>query len=106
MKLPVKTDSLTFTLIGDVLPVLDYETKQPKYDTNGQALYRVPVLVGGTGARFDAQVSVTVAGTVPALSRGRVTFTNLTVTSWSLRGADGRERSGVSFRADAVEQAK
>jgi len=40
-----------FAAAGPVEPVLDYETRAPKLDESGAALFAVPLFAVGTGIR-------------------------------------------------------
>lgn len=103
MLLPIDTAPLRFLLSGDPVAVLDYETRLPRTDAEGRPLYRVPVIVTGTGQKRAPAVDVTVPGPVEELPQGvAVLFHGLTLRAWALRGDDGRERSGVTLRAAGV----
>jgi hypothetical protein len=106
MQLPINADKLTFTVTGDVTPVLVYGTTDAKKDSQGRPLYRVPVIIGGTGSKYDPSSNVTIPGPVVNIQRGQVKFRNLQISTWTIRGNDGKERSGVTLRAEGVEQAK
>jgi hypothetical protein len=103
MRLPVDTSKLTIIVIGDPSPVLEFGTNSPKLTPDGRALHKIPVLLTGTGERVEPTATVTVAGTLPALSRGgTVEFTGLTASTWTIRDQNGRERSGMTLRAEGV----
>jgi hypothetical protein len=106
MLLPIDTTPLRFLLTGEPTAVLDYETRLPRTDSDGQPLLRVPVVVTGTGEKRAPAVEVTVPGPVPQVELGSpIVFTGLALRTWSVRGNDGRERSGTSLRADAMDLA-
>lgn len=106
MLLPIDTTPLRFLLTGEPTAVLDYETRLPRTDAAGRQLLRVPVVVTGTGEKRAPAVEVTVPGPVPEVELGSlVAFTGLALRTWSVRGTDGRERSGTSLRADALDLA-
>lgn len=106
MLLPIDMSNLRFFLMGEPIPVVDFESKLPRTDTAGHPLLKVPVIIMGTAEKRAPSAEVTVPGPVPELPQGSaVSFDGLTVRSWSLRGSDGRERSGVSLRAEGMAQA-
>ena len=106
MRLPIHTFALTFILTGDPAALRVFGGDEVKTDSQGRPLFRVPVLIAGTGERNDPTATVTVPGPLPQLARGPVKFQNLTLSTWSMRGNDGRDRNGVTLRADAVESVK
>jgi hypothetical protein len=100
MKLPIDTGSVKFAAAGPVEPVLDYETRAPKLDESGAALFAVPLFAVGTGIRDS--ITVKVAGDVKGLSEFTlVKVTNLIATTWEVGN-----NHGVSFRADRIELLK
>ena len=100
MKLPIDTGSVKFAAAGPVEPVLDYETRAPKLDKSGAALFAVPLFAVGTGIRDS--ITVKVAGDVKGLSEFTlVKVTNLIATTWEVGN-----NHGVSFRADRIELLK
>lgn len=107
MQVPVDASRMTIIATGDPQPVNVYGTDEQKTDRSGRPLFKVPVLLSGTGERVDPSTTVTVPGPVPTLPRGaQVRFKNLTLSTWTVRGNDNRERSGVTLRADSVEPAR
>jgi hypothetical protein len=66
MRLPIDTGSVKFAAAGPAGPVLDYETRAPKLDENGTALFAVPLFAAGTGIKDS--ITVKVAGDVKGLS--------------------------------------
>lgn len=106
MLLPINTAALRFLLSGDPTPVLDYDTRAPRSDASGQPLYKVPVIITGGGERRAPAVDVTVPGPLPEVEQGAaVLFDDLTIRSWQMRGNDGRERNGVTLRAEGMRAA-
>lgn len=107
MRLPIDASGLSAIVIGDPLPVLEYGTDKPKTDVEGRPLFRVPVLLSGTGERRDPTTTITVPGPLPQLGKGQpAEFDRLTISTWTVTNG-GRERSGVTLRAAAVRgQAK
>ena len=58
MRLPIDTGSVKFAAAGPAEPVLDYETRAPKLDENGTALFSVPLLAAGGGIKDSITVKV------------------------------------------------
>jgi hypothetical protein len=50
MKLPVDTSAIAFLCALEPQPVLDFETRQPRADENGEALYMVQLIAMSDGA--------------------------------------------------------
>lgn len=104
MRLPVDTSRLNIIVIGDPTPVLEYGTQSPKTTPDGRPLFRIPVLLTGTGERVEPTTTVTLAGTLPTLTRGgTVEFVDLTASTWTMRDQSGRERSGITLRAESIK---
>ena len=97
MRLPIDTTSVRFAAAGPAEPVLDYETRAPKLDENGVALFNVPLFAAGTGVKDS--ITVKVAGEPKGLGEFTpVKVTNLMATTWEVCS-----NHGVSFRADRIE---
>ncbi len=97
MRLPIDTSGMTFLAAGPPEPVVNYDTKAPKVDDNGQAIFAVQVvaLVDG-GAEV---LAVKVAGEPKGINKGgAVNLVGLVAQPWSMDG-----RSGVAFRAAKLE---
>ena len=104
MQVPVDASRMTIIATGEPQPIKIYGTDEQKVDRAGRQLFRVPVLLSGTGDRIDPTTTVTVPGPIPALRRGaQVRCKNLTLSTWTVRGNDNRERSGVTLRAESIE---
>ena len=100
MKLPVDTSSIAFLCALAPQPVLDFETKQPRADENGEPLYVVQLVALAEGA---AEIlAVKVAGMPgPGIRQGHpVKVLGLVAQPWTMG-----DRSGVAFRAARVEPA-
>jgi hypothetical protein len=103
MLFPINTTNLNIIVIGDVLPQLVYGSNEPKLDRDGRPLFKVPVLISGTGDRLDPTTSIVVAGPIPNIAKGtRVSVEGLTVSNWTMKGNDGVQRSGISLRAKSI----
>ena len=100
MRLPIDTSSVRFAAAGPAEPVLDYETRAPKLDENGVAMFNVPLFAAGTGVKDS--ITVKVAGEPKGLGEFTpVKVTNLMATTWEVGS-----NHGVSFRADRIELIK
>jgi hypothetical protein len=100
MRLPIDTQTVKFAAAGPAEPVLDYETRSPKVDENGTALFNVPLFAAGSGIKDS--ISVKVAGEPKGLSEFTpVKVTNLIASTWEVG-----TNHGVSFRADRIELVK
>jgi len=100
MRLPIDTGTVKFAAAGPAEPVLDYETRVPKVDENGTALFNVPLFAAGTGIKDS--ITVKVSGEPKGLSEfTMVKVTNLVASTWEVG-----TNHGVSFRADRIELIK
>jgi hypothetical protein len=99
VRLPVDTSAMVLVAMAKAEPVVDFTTRQPKADPNGQPLYTVQV-----AAMYDDQgevLAVKVAGQPAGISPGMaVEVAGLVAQPWALG-----ERSGVSYRAAAIRPA-
>jgi hypothetical protein len=97
MRLPIDTQTVKFAAAGPAEPVLDYETRAPKMDENGTALFNVPLFAAGSGVKDS--ITVKVSGEPKGLSEFTpVKITNLIATTWEVG-----TNHGVSFRAERIE---
>ena len=68
MKLPVDTSAIAFLCAVEAEPVVDFETKRPRADENGEPLYLVQLIAMTDGA---AEIlAVKVAGMPSGLRQG------------------------------------
>ncbi len=96
MKLPVDTSGMTFMCATAPEPVLDFETKRPRADENGELLYSVQVVALAEGSAEI--IGVKVPGE-PSVAQGTaLRIDGLVASPWSIG-----DRSGVSFRASRIE---
>jgi len=97
MRLPIDTSGLTLLVGLAPEPVVDFETRRPKADENGEPLYQLQlVALGGEGAEV---ITVKVAGEPKGLVAGvPVKVLGLVALPWSMG-----DRSGVSFKAAHLE---
>jgi hypothetical protein len=99
--IPVDTSQLRFLVASLPEQVVDFETKLPKTDRDGQPIHSVDVLVSGEGRKGEL-VSVKLHGAAPKVSEGeRVMFKGLVAMPWSNNG-----RTGISYSAAGVQTAK
>lgn len=104
MRLPIDVTKLTVLAIGEPRPVFEFGTENPKIGADGKPVVKVPVLLLGTGERTDPTATITVSGDVTEVKSGAtLRCQNLTVSSWSMRDNSGRERTGITLRADRLD---
>ena len=79
MKLPVDTSAIAFLCALEPQPVLDFETKRPRADENGEPLYVVQLIALAEGAAEILAVKV------PGMPRPRPSAraTRSRSTGWS-----------------------
>jgi hypothetical protein len=96
VRLPVDTSAMVLVAMAAPETVVDFTTRQPKADLNGQPLYTVQV-----AAMYDDQgevLAIKVAGPPTGISPGQaVEVAGLVAQPWALG-----ERSGVSYRAASI----
>ncbi len=97
MRLPIDTSGLTLLVGMAPEPVVDFESRRPKADENGEPLYQLQIVaLGSEGAEV---ITVKVAGEPRGLTPGvPVKVLGLVALPWSMG-----ERSGVSFKAARIE---
>ena len=100
MKLPVDTSAIAFLCAVEAEPVVDFETKRPRADENGEPLYLVQLIAMTDGAAEI--IGVKVAGMPSqAIRQGHpVKVSGLVAQPWAMQ-----DRSGVAFRAARIESA-
>jgi hypothetical protein len=77
--------------------VVDFETKRPRADENGEPLFAVQLVALAEGTAEI--IAVKVAGTAPAVRQGQpVKVLGLVAQPWTMG-----DRAGVAFRAQRVE---
>ena len=100
MKLPIDTSAIAFLCAMAPEPVLDFETRRPKADDNGEPLYTIQLLAMGDGSADLLAVKVPGVPSAAIRQGAPVKVTGLVAQPWTMA-----ERSGVSFRAQRVEPA-
>jgi hypothetical protein len=93
MKLPVDTSAIAFLCAVEAEPVVDFETKRPRADENGEPLYLVQLIAMTDGA---AEIlAVKVPGMPSGLRQGHpVKVSGLVAQPWTMN-----DRSGVVGRS-------
>jgi hypothetical protein len=100
MKLPVDTSAIAFLCALEPEPLLDFETKRPRADENGEPLFVIQLIALTEGAAEIIAVKVPGIPS-PAIRQGApVKVTGLVAQPWTMN-----DRSGVAFRAARVEPA-
>jgi hypothetical protein len=96
VRLPVDTSAMTLVAMAAPEPVVDFTTRQPKADPNGQPLYTIQVaaMFADQGEVLAVKVAGQPAGITPGMA---VEIAELVAQPWELG-----DRSGVSYRAAAV----
>jgi hypothetical protein len=100
MRLPIDTSAISFLCALAPEPVVDFETRRPKADENGEPLYVVQLLV--MGEESADLIAVKVPGVLSSgLRQGHpVKVTGLVAQPWTMN-----DRAGVAFRAARIEPA-
>jgi hypothetical protein len=98
MKLPVDTSAIAVLCAVEAEPVVDFETKRPRADENGEPLYLVQLIAMTDGAAEILAVKVPgMPG--PGIRQGHpVKVHGLVAQHWTMA-----DRSGVAFRAARIE---
>ena len=97
LRLPVDTSELRFVATTSPEPVVDFTTRAPKADENGEPLFVVQ-LVALAAEGGGELITVKTAGAPKSVAPGVfVTVTDLVATPWSMN-----DRSGVSFKAGGI----
>ena len=98
MKLPVDTSAIAFLCALEPQPVLDFETRRPRADENGEPLYVMQLIALAEG---EAEILAVKVPGVPSsgIRQGHpVKVHGLVAQPWSMN-----DRSGVAFRAARIE---
>jgi hypothetical protein len=100
MRLPVDTSAISFLCALAPEPLVDFDTRRPKADENGEPLYVVQLLAMGDGSADLLAVKVPGVPS-PAVRQGvPVKVSGLVAQPWTMN-----DRSGVSFKAARIEPA-
>jgi hypothetical protein len=100
MRLPIDTSAISFLCALAPEPVIDFETKRPRADENGEPLYVVQLLAMGDGSADLLAVKVPGVPSSAIRQGAPVKVTGLVAQPWTMN-----DRAGVSFRAARVEPA-
>jgi hypothetical protein len=98
--LPIDTSAISFLCALAPEPVIDFETRRPKADENGEPLYVVQLLV--MGEESADLIAVKVPGVLSSgIRQGHpVKVHGLVAQPWTMN-----DRAGVAFRAARIEPA-
>ena len=97
LRLRVLTKGTDYLAAGPPEPVLDFDSKQPRANRDGEAMFTVSVIAMSSDGTDVLKVKV--PGEPKGIVRGAsLKVTGLVGTYWELNG-----RSGVSFSAERVE---
>jgi hypothetical protein len=100
VKLPIDTSAITFLCALEPEPVVDFETRRPKADENGEPLYVIQLLAMGDGSADLLAVKVPGVPSQAIRQGVPVKVTGLVAQPWSMN-----DRAGVAFRAARIEPA-
>jgi hypothetical protein len=100
MKLPVDTSAIAFLCAVEAEPVVDFETRRPKADENGEPLYVVQLIAMTDGAAEIIAVKVPGLPSAGIRQGHPVKVSGLVAQPWTMQ-----DRSGVAFRAARIEPA-
>jgi hypothetical protein len=100
MKLPVDTSAIAFLCAVEAEPVVDFETRRPKADENGEPLYVVQLIALSDGAAEIIAVKVPGLPSAGIRQGHPVKVSGLVAQPWTMG-----DRSGVAFRAARLEPA-
>jgi hypothetical protein len=98
MKLPVDTSAIAFLCALEPEPLLDFETKRPRADENGEPLFVIQLIALTEGAAEILAVKVPGIPSAAIRQGHPVKVTGLVAQPWTMA-----DRSGVAFRAAKVE---
>jgi hypothetical protein len=89
MKLPVDTSAIAFLCALAPEPVIDFQTKQPRADENGEPLYVIQLLAMGDGSADLPAVKVPGLCRRPSARASRVKVTGLVAQPWTMADRSG-----------------
>jgi hypothetical protein len=98
LRLPIDTSAISFLCALAPEPVVDFETKRPRADDNGEPLYTIQLLAMGDGTADLLAVKVPGVPSSAVRQGVPVKVAGLVAQPWTMA-----DRSGVSFRAAKVE---
>src|SRR5215217_6718411 len=98
MKLPVDTSAIAFLCAVEAEPVVDFESKRPRADENGEPLYLVQLIAMSDGAADIIAVKVPGMPSQAIRQGHPVKVHGLVAQPWTMN-----DRAGVAFRAARIE---
>ena len=100
MKLPIDTSAMTLLCAQLPQPVMDFATKRPKADENGELLYSVQLVALADGGAEILPVKVAGQPSAQVTQGSVVKVVGLVATPWAMG-----DRSGISFKATRIDPA-
>ena len=100
MRLPIDTSAISFLCALAPEPVLDFETKRPRADENGEPLYVIQLLVMGEDSADLIALKVPGVPSQAIRQGAPVKVVGLVAQPWTMN-----DRAGVAFRAARIESA-
>jgi hypothetical protein len=94
MKLPVDTSAIAFLCAVEAEPVVDFETKRPRADENGEPLYMLQLIALTAGAAEILAVKVPGMPSQAIRQGHPVKVSGLVAQPWTMN-----DRSGVALTA-------
>lgn len=96
MRLPIDTNATLFLAAGAPEQVVDFDTKAPKTDEHGTAIYACQLVMLADGGAEIITVKTT-GEPLGVTTSTAVAVIGLVATSWTMG-----DRSGISFRAEKI----
>jgi hypothetical protein len=100
VRLPIDTSAIAFLCALAPEPLVDFETRRPKADENGEPLYVVQLIAMTDGAAEIIAVKVPGLPSAGIRQGHPVKVSGLVAQPWTMQ-----DRSGVAFRAARIEPA-
>jgi hypothetical protein len=94
VRLPIDTSAIAFLCALAPEPLVDFETRRPKADENGEPLYVIQLLAMGDGSADLLAVKVPGVSSQAIRQGVPVKVSGLVAQPWTMN-----DRSGVAFRA-------
>jgi hypothetical protein len=98
VRLPIDTSAIAFLCALAPEPLVDFETRRPKADENGEPLYVIQLLAMGDGSADLLAVKVPGVPSQAIRQGVPVKVHGLVAQPWTMN-----DRSGVAFKAARVE---
>jgi hypothetical protein len=100
VRLPIDTSAISFLCALAPEPLVDFETKRPRADENGEPLYVIQLLAMGDGSADLLAVKVPGVPSQVIRQGVPVKVLGLVAQPWTMG-----DRAGVAFRAARIEPA-